>query len=1296
MASSNGISVTLQNSAFQNRVRVYVLRNLEHVDILPFLAACKIVFTVQTQEVLQELANLKVNATLKVKFKRRVPEDENEGSETIGDSDDDEDDMRNPPFYIHSPMKQITPTTNINKWFESNVINVLVNKIDEIQGMGSNLTLHRIFQLDINYNKFNHFSGSSYIPLPKSIKNKRAIVNIKNDDNQCFRWAILSKIHEAKKNVDRLSNYERFKHELKFDDIEFPVAVSDIDKFEMLNPNVSVNVYIMEKERNINSEKYEHMLLPIRLTKNVRSQHVHLLLLFEDDLAENDSDSSDDEDGKRIYKMNVVLRKEKLCNKLLKRHYVWIKNLSALIQNQIVKSNRNKKYICDRCLHYFYSQEKLDAHTTVCEKMNYCKISLPSHENRWLYFENFKNKIEVPFIIYADIESLLMKQNSNEVDMATNIITATPKGVLQRHVPNAVGYYFHSRINLNSSHYDSFVGENCIEKFIERLKELMLFLVWDELHSIKPMKLSVTEKTEFQRATICHICNEKFAKIKADNVDESLSDESDYNSENNHDGGKKNTSFRQMRKVRDHCHLTGRFRGAAHSKCNIKFQVSKSVPIVFHNLDYDSHFLIEKLANAFEGKMTIIPKTSENYISFSKEVPKENFTEKESCDSDVGVDIVKDHRKKYSQKRNHRETLRLRFIDSCKFLQCSLAKLAEGLPSNRLRITRKEWSHLGEEDFRLLTVKGVYPYAYMDSWEKLEETQLPSQADFDDDFNDSKISDEQYSFAKKVWDRFHIKSLREYTNLYLKTDVLLLADIFENFRDNSIKIHELDPAHYLTLPGYSWDCMLKYTKVRVELFTEVDQLLFTERGLRGGIVQCSNRHCEANNQYMGSSYDRTKPTNYLLYLDVNNLYGVPMTQNLPISNYSWYNDLDFNDVEQIKQMILNTSDDSEIGYMLEVDLDYPQHLHDLHNDYPFCSEHICMSDKSKIKKLVLTLYGKLNYVIHYRMLKLALKHGLILKKVHRILKFRQSNWLAKYIMFNSNERTKTNSKFEQDYLKALNNVVAGKLEENVRNRINIVLVNKWIGRYGLEKFIAKPNFTRCIIFNENLVACELQRLNIVINKPIIAGVSVLDISKTIMYSFHYDFMLEHFDPKDCRIQYTDTDSFIYEIKNHNIYEFIKSYPDYFDTSKYEIDNPYGIVPQNRKKLGIMEDENGGRIMSEFIGLRSKMYTYKMHSTVEKTKIVKKAKGVKTCVLNNKIKFEDYKKCILENCTVSQPQMTFRSLYHNVFTLSTMKKALDPKDDKRFIIPQSHATLAWGHYKISTLYNVQPNSSSSIN
>ncbi|XP_055308704.1 uncharacterized protein LOC129572714 [Sitodiplosis mosellana] len=539
--------------------------------------------------------------------------------------------------------------------------------------------------------------------------------------------------------------------------------------------------------------------------------------------------------------------------------------------------------------------------------MNNTKITMPDWKNGWLRFSNFKNIIEVPFIIYADIESLLEPRNNTYCPDGGKM----PKGTFQKHIANSIGYYFHSRFDQNLSHYKSFSGPDCIDQFIESLLFLMENVVWPRIHVIKPMSLNEEEECDFQNADLCHICKKDF-----------------------------NFKWGKWDKVRDHCHLTGKYRGASHSECNLKFQISKSIPVVFHNLDYDSHFLIEKLANVFPGRMILIPKNSEHYISFSKELP--DYNEKfENGDVEKEDNNNNDDAPGYDVHviKRYREKLRLRFIDSYRFLQCSLAKLAESLPSDKLNITRRQWANLSDSEFQLLTKKGVYPYVYIDSWDKLNETQLPAKELFYDDLNDCEITDEQYNHAQNVWHTFGIQTLREYTDHYLKTDILLLADIFENFRDNCINLYELDPAHYYTLPGYSWDCMLKYTNVEIELLKDIDQLMFVERGLRGGISQCSNRYCKANNKYIGADYNPEKPSNYLLYLDINNLYGWAMSQALPLSQFRWNTDI-YASVDVFEIELMNMADDAPFGFILEVDLEYPQNLHDQHNDYPFCCEHM--------------------------------------------------------------------------------------------------------------------------------------------------------------------------------------------------------------------------------------------------------------------------------------------------------------------------------------------------------------------
>lgn len=200
-----------------------------------------------------------------------------------------------------------------------------------------------------------------------------------------------------------------------------------------------------------------------------------------------------------------------------------------------------------------------------------------------------------------------------------------------------------------------------------------------------------------------------------------------------------------------------------------------------------------------------------------------------------------------------------------------------------------------------------------------------------------------------MWKEFNCNSLLDYLLLYLKVDVLLLCDVFENFRKVCKSIHNLDPCQYYTTPGLSWDAMLKLTNINLELLTDLNMHNFIKKGIRGGIVQCSKRHSIANNKYL-SDFDCNKESNYLVYLDVNNLYGYAMSQYLPYSNFEW--------VEDIENFHLNNvKDDSPIGYILEVDLEYPTSLHDYHNDFPFCSENK-KNENMKQVKLVTDLTHK--------------------------------------------------------------------------------------------------------------------------------------------------------------------------------------------------------------------------------------------------------------------------------------------------------------------------------------------------
>ena len=279
----------------------------------------------------------------------------------------------------------------------------------------------------------------------------------------------------------------------------------------------------------------------------------------------------------------------------------------------------------------------------------------------------------------------------------------------------------------------------------------------------------------------------------------------------------------------------------------------------------------------------------------------------------------------------------------------------------------------------------------------------------------------------------------EYHNLYLKSDVLLLADVSESFRKTCLQYYKLDPCHYFTSPGLSWDAMLKMTNIKLELMTDIDMFQFIEKGMHGGVSYIANRYGKANNKYMNIMYIM-----YIMYLDTNNVYGWAMSQYLPAGNFKWMSD------REIKQIDLGKyKADGKQGLILEVDLEYPQELHDMHNDYPVCPEKVKVSndmlsgyckkiaEKYKISiglvsKLIPILKDKKEYVLHYRNLQLCLDLGLKIKKVHRVLEFNQSPFLKQYINFNTEKQKNAKNSFEKDFFKLMNNSVLGKTMENLR------------------------------------------------------------------------------------------------------------------------------------------------------------------------------------------------------------------------------------------------------------------------
>ena len=454
---------------------------------------------------------------------------------------------------------------------------------------------------------------------------------------------------------------------------------------------------------------------------------------------------------------------------------------------------------------------------------------MPTKDNNIIKYNHGVKSMKLPFLIYDDLECLLEKmstcQNNPNKSSTTKINKDTPSGY---------SIFPSCSFDESKNKINYYRGNDFMKKFCKDLREHAMELI--DYEKKKMIPLTAEEKIYHNKQKICYICKNEF---------------------NNND--KKNY------KVKDHCHYTGKYRGAVHNICNLRYKVPKKIPVVFHNgSTYDYHFIIKELVKEFDGNFDCLGENTEKYITFS-------------------VPIKKKIENKASIKINYK----IKFIDSCRFMSSSLSKLvdnlSEGIHNNKcsdcesnldyIKIKAKPNSLERKNEklllkcfncnsyykkkfnkdlikkfkstysfcnndlnkFILLLRKSVYPYEYMDSWEKFNETSLPSKEVFYSNLNMEDIDDIDYRHGNNVFKEFKLENLGDYHDLYVQSDTLLLANVFNNFRDICIKEYELDPAHFLSLPGLAWQACLKKTNIELELLTDYDMLLMVEEGIRGGI-----------------------------------------------------------------------------------------------------------------------------------------------------------------------------------------------------------------------------------------------------------------------------------------------------------------------------------------------------------------------------------------------------------------------------------------------------------------------------
>ena len=1315
--------------AFQGALRSFRINGRSRMDVDTFFREVRRIITDLIARELRDLKSAKIQTTAWIRF--RIEDDDDGNFETADKA-------------FNSRMMEFFQGSDLEELVEQ-MLDHMKTQIENPALSNSRFVFDQVLHLDINFNQLNLTRGSSYIPLPEWISRKKAIINPRNEeDEECFKWAVIAALHHKAigPHPERISKLRLFEkdyyweglketedfvgekwNEENWGKLEFPVPISSINIFER-NNNISVNVLAVKRNED---EQKEGQFYIVRKSKLKEGKVVDLLLI---------------EDGER-------------------RHYTTIKNLSRLLRSS-TSSHKGKHYFCRNCLQGFHSLESKNKHYQYCLDNEAVRTEMPKKDS-FVKFCSGQYQFKVPFVIYADFEAILQnvqtKEDKDAIKSLGSQISYTRN--INRHVPSGFCTYSTFAYGEVPNPTFQYRGEDCVEVFCDHIENEA-----KRLYHMFPEKamdpLDKEQRRNFRKAQKCHICLKPFEPWET--------------------------------KVRDHCHYTGKYRGAAHEMCNVRFAIPKQIPVFFHNLSgYDAHLFIRELGKKFGSEsIKVIPENAEKYISFEvsvvvdeKEISgsKEKIVEGENAISegnrlleeactigqdkidegkkliaegnklvkgkaqgieqnkiDEGKNLVSEGKKeKASAKMRARKILNdgkklvtegnkklevkrtLRFIDSFRFMPSSLDALSKNLVGTNsmmcaLCFSETELTHIDhnyyahgkckecgeysrrkleinpifdnlrrgctDEQFRLLLRKGIYPYEYMDDFSRFKETELPPIEKFYSKLNLSRISELEYDHAQRVWKEFDMKSLGDYHDLYLKTDVLLLANVFETFRKTCLEHYKLDPANFYTSPGLAWQACLKQTGVSLELLTDPDMLLMFERGTRGGITQASHRYASANNKYMGDAacsgaardkFDPKLPSSFIQYLDANNLYGHAMSQKLPTGTFKWIQDLSEFTTERIHELV--SSENNEKGYLLEVDISYPHELHDVHNDLPFLPESVKLS--SRVEKLVPNLNDKEKYVVHISTLDQALQHGLILKKVHRAIEFDQSAWLKPYIDFNTKLRTSAKNDFEKDFFKLMNNSVFGKTMENIRKHRNIKLVTN---KKSYLKKVMQPNFKSRIVFSESLVGCEMGKKCIVMNKPVYIGQAILDLSKIPMYEFHYDYMVPKYN-KNVKLCYMDTDSLVYQIQTEDFYKDIaEDVKDRFDTSNYDKRNfrplPIGL---NKKVIGLMKDELGGKIITEFVALRPKLYAYKTITSEED----KKCKGIKKCVVKKTLSFDDYKNCLLDhtNSVTHRKQMIFQNRLHEVYTVEVNKIALTKGDDKRIIQSDGVSTLAHGHYML---------------
>lgn len=887
-------------------------------------------------------------------------------------------------------------------------------------------------------------------------------------------------------------------------------------------------------------------------------------------------------------------------------------------------SNRQKRNLCQMCGQFLPSSKLLDSNT--CSSCFKPKLVLNSPMPE-LCFKNKNEKMR--FSNYRNMRKAPFIIYSDIETMAENLKneeseTTKKTKKKQKHAPISIGYL---RVCTNEKYSMKkpkiFTGEKCIEQFFASLEQEIEYIE-SILNTINhPIQMSEKQIHCHQNETKCYVCNNYITDLK---------------------------------KYRDHDHLIpeNNYLGAICNACNLNRTDNKNIiiPLVFHaGGKFDVNFLIQKLYAQKLHVSRVVGKSGEQIMS---------------------MHVFKN---------------KIIIIDSLNHLSSSLAKLVEILKkSNKPFPNTWNYADGDSKGFALLSRKGVFPYSFIDEFKKLELPTLPASKFFYNTLTDEEISKDDYEHAAMVWTHFKCKNLREYMELYLSLDITLLADVFENYRAFFFNQFGLEVSRYLSLPGLSYDCMLKYTEAEIDFVYQEDMYNFLKRGTRGGVSMIPHRAFVANNNAL-PDYDSSKETWHIVYIDANGLYSSIMHLKLPYRELQW---IDPNTLtsDTIEHMIETYRNDDGTGYFFEVDLLYPDEIKEKTKDFPLAPEHRIVSNDmlspfskvlqnkigakgDKVPKLLSTQYHKYNYVVHVENLQFYLEKGLKIIKVHKILQFQQKEFIKPYIQFCMAQRNHPHaSPDEKNMWKLASNAIFGKTIQNCEKMNTITFhtdENKLLNK------IASPRFKHADLINEKVAQVTSYKKKYCINTPYFVGVAILELSKLFIMRVYYNIFLEKYGIQKLKLLLTDTDSLLLAIQTEDIYKDLAA-TGIVEFGNFPISHPY-YKQEETGKIFYFKDESCGQPIQSFVGLRSKCYSIHYPKGGLKDKI--SAKGVNRSQIK-KFCHEDINEVLTQNKTTETTSRQIRSFKHQVYNIEQEKLSLSGMDTKRWVCWDNITTLPFGH------------------